>query len=32
MTEKSAARIHANFGKVLEKHPWLILKIREVGR
>ena len=32
MTEKSAARIHANFGKVLEKHPWLILKIHEVGR
>lgn len=32
ITEKSAARIHANFGKVLEKHPWLILKIHEVGR
>ena len=32
MTEKSAARIHANFAKVLEKHPWLLLKIHEVGR
>lgn len=32
MTEKSAARIHANFGKVLEKHPWLVLKLHEVGR
>ena len=32
MTEKSAARIHANFSKVLEKHPWLILEIHEVGR
>ena len=32
LTEKSAARIHANFRKVLEKHPWLILKLREVGR
>jgi hypothetical protein len=32
MTENSAARIHANFGKVLKKHPWLILKIHEVGR
>jgi len=32
MTENSAARVHANFGKVLEKHPWLLLKIHEVGR
>ncbi len=32
MTEKSAARIHANFGKVLEKHPWLLLKLHKVGR
>jgi hypothetical protein len=32
MTEASAARIHANFGKVLEKHPWLVLKIHDVGR
>lgn len=32
MTEKSAARIHANFGKVLQKHPWLILKIHDVAR
>ena len=31
MTEKSAARIHANFAKVLENHPWLIQKIHEVG-
>jgi len=32
MTEKSAARIHANFGKVLAKYPWLVLKLHEVGR
>ena len=32
MTEKSAARIHAEFRQVLEKHPWLILKIHNVGR
>jgi hypothetical protein len=32
MTEATAARIHANFGKVLAKHPWLILKLHEVGR
>jgi hypothetical protein len=32
MTEASAARIHANFGKVLEKHPWLILKLHDVGK
>lgn len=32
LTEKSATRIRAEFRKVLEKHPWLILKIHEVGR
>ena len=32
MTEASAARIHVNLGKVLEKYPWLILKLRDVGR
>ena len=32
MTEASAARIHAEFRKVLEKHPWLLLKIRNVVR
>jgi hypothetical protein len=32
MTEASAARIHAEFGKVLQRHPWLILKIHDVGR
>jgi hypothetical protein len=32
MTEKTAARIRAEFHKVLEKHPWLLLKIHEVGR
>ncbi len=32
MTEATAARIHAEFRKVLEKHPWLVLKIHEVGR
>ena len=32
MTEASAARIHADFGKVLQRHPWLILKIHDVGR
>lgn len=32
MTESSAARIHAEFRKVLEKHPWLLLKIHDVGR
>jgi len=31
ITEASAARIHANFAKVLEKHPWLVLKLHEVG-
>ncbi len=32
MTEASAGRIRAEFRKVLEKHPWLLLKIHEVGR
>ena len=32
ITEKSAARIHANFGKVLANHPWLVLRLHEVGR
>jgi len=32
MTEASAARIHAEFRKVLQRHPWLILKIHDVGR
>ena len=32
MTEKSAARIHAEFRKVLENHPWMLLKIHKVGR
>ena len=32
MTEASAGRIHDRFNKVLEQHPWLILKIHEVGR
>jgi len=32
MTEASAARIHAEFRKVLEKHSWLLLKLHEVGR
>ena len=32
MTEASAARIRADFGKVLVKHPWLLKKISEVGR
>lgn len=32
MTEASAARIHAEFRKVLEKHPWLVLKISNVVR
>ena len=32
MTVSTAARIHANFGKVLAKHPWLLLKLNEVGR
>ena len=32
MTEKSTARIHAEFRKMLEKNPWLLLKIHNVGR
>jgi len=32
MTEASAARIRVEFRKVLEKHPWLLLKIRDAGR
>ena len=32
ITENTAARVQANFGTVLEKHPWLLLKIHEVGR
>ena len=32
LTEGSAARIRADFGKVLERHPWLIKQIHEVGR
>ena len=32
MTEASAARIRADFGKVLQKHPWLLKKLSEVGR
>lgn len=32
LTEGSAARIRADFSKVLERHPWLLKKIHEVGR
>ena len=32
MTEASAARIRADFHKVLVKHPWLLMKIRDAGR
>jgi hypothetical protein len=32
MTEASAARIRADFRKVLERHPWLLKKTHEVGR
>lgn len=32
LTEASAARIRADFQKVLERHPWLIKKTHEVGR
>jgi hypothetical protein len=32
LTEGSAARIKANFLKVLEEHPRLILRLRRVGR
>ena len=32
LTEASAARIRADFRKVLERHPWLLKKTHEVGR
>jgi len=32
LTEASAARIRADFYKVLERHPWLLKKTHEVGR
>jgi len=32
MTEASAARLRAEFPRVLQKHPWLVLKIRNVVR
>lgn len=32
MTEGSAARIRADFHKVLERHPWVLKKTHEVGR
>ncbi len=32
MTESSAARIRAKFHEVLEKHPFLLLRLRSVGR
>jgi len=32
MTERTAARIRANFPKVLQMHPYLLQKIRRVGR
>ena len=32
LTEGSAARIRADFSKVLERHPWLLKKIHDVGR
>ena len=32
LTEDSAARIRADFGKVLKQHPWLLKKVHEVGR
>jgi hypothetical protein len=32
MTERSAGRIRAAFNKVLERHPWTLLKTHEVGR
>lgn len=32
LTEASAARIRADFHKVLERHPWLLKKTHEVGR
>jgi G3E family GTPase len=32
LTEASAARIRADFQKVLQRHPWLLKKTHEVGR
>jgi hypothetical protein len=32
LTEASAARIRADFHKVLERHPWLLQQIHNVGR
>ncbi|MEN6428743.1 MAG: hypothetical protein ABFE13_25625 [Phycisphaerales bacterium] len=32
LTEASAARVRADFHKVLERHPWLLKKTHEVGR
>ena len=32
ITEASAARIHSEFRQVLQRHPWMILKIHDVGR
>ena len=32
LMEASAARIRADFQKVLERHPWLLKKTHEVGR
>ena len=32
LTEGSAARIHANLPRVLEQHPWLIIRLRGIGR
>ena len=32
LTEGSAARIHADFHKVLQEHPQVLLKLRETGR
>lgn len=32
LTEASAARIHANFHKVLEEHPQLMRRFRKIGR
>jgi hypothetical protein len=32
LTEASAARIRADFRKVLERHPWVLKKMHEVGR
>ena len=32
LTEGSAARIYANFDKVLKEHPYLMRKMRQIGR